>query len=242
MSSQVYSLDLELIEAAEKGNIDIVSCLLKGSGVDKNFQDKDGKTAFHIAAYNGHLEVVNALLDAGVNVNLSNIHGLTALHRAASGGHLEVVNALLQAGADVNSQECAVQWTPLHWAACRCNVELVEALLRAPGVNVDLQDSKGWTALHEAVMYGHFDVVNALLQAGADVNLQGWDGRTALDMTGPSENIKALLKQHSAIHGPGGSLFGRVADYLTGRITAADTAKSVERASTPILPTASTDS
>lgn len=44
-----------------------------------------GRTALQIASYQGHLEVVKALLQAHANVNLRDDEGDTALHYAAFG-------------------------------------------------------------------------------------------------------------------------------------------------------------
>lgn len=44
-----------------------------------------GSTALQIASYQGHLEVVKALLQAHANVDLRDDEGDTALHYAAFG-------------------------------------------------------------------------------------------------------------------------------------------------------------
>ena len=55
-----------------------------------------------VAAENGHLEVVTALLAANATVDLANNNGATPLFVAAHGGHHEVVTALLAANATVD--------------------------------------------------------------------------------------------------------------------------------------------
>jgi len=62
----------------------------------------DGQTALILAARNGHLVVVEALLRAGADPNHAMSDGRTALILAAEHGHLPVVEALLRAGADPN--------------------------------------------------------------------------------------------------------------------------------------------
>lgn len=62
----------------------------------------EGQTALILAARNGHLEVVEALLKAGADPDHATADGRTALIMAAEGGHATVVESLLRAGADPN--------------------------------------------------------------------------------------------------------------------------------------------
>ncbi|RPB22045.1 ankyrin, partial [Terfezia boudieri ATCC MYA-4762] len=61
------------------------------------------RTALHIAAKKGHLEVVKVLLDKGATINAMTHVNRTALHMAAENGHLEVVKVLLDKGATINA-------------------------------------------------------------------------------------------------------------------------------------------
>jgi ankyrin repeat protein len=62
-----------------------------------------GETALHLAAGEGHLEIVKLLLEHGADVNAKTAYE-TALHLAAGEGHLEIVKLLLEHGADVNAK------------------------------------------------------------------------------------------------------------------------------------------
>ena len=60
----------------------------------------------HAAARNGHLAIVQLLLEAGADKDATKEDGATALHLAAEEGNLDVVRSLLEAGAD---KEAATQ-------------------------------------------------------------------------------------------------------------------------------------
>uniref|UniRef100_A0A3P9P7A7 CASK interacting protein 2 n=1 Tax=Poecilia reticulata TaxID=8081 RepID=A0A3P9P7A7_POERE len=58
-------------------------------------------TPLHLAARNGHQDVIRLLLKAGIDINKTSKSG-TALHEAALYGKTEAVRLLLDAGVDVN--------------------------------------------------------------------------------------------------------------------------------------------
>jgi len=150
------------------------------------------------AAYNGHVEEVNALLAAkGADVNAKNEHGNTALILAAKKGNVEMVNDLLKKGAYVDAQNKDGH-TALIVAAIYGNVEVVNDLLKK-GADVNAKNKHGNTALIVAAIYGHVEVVNALLAAkGADVDAQNEHGNTALILAaiyGRVEVVNELLKK-----------------------------------------------
>uniref|UniRef100_A0A673NG11 Caskin-2 n=1 Tax=Sinocyclocheilus rhinocerous TaxID=307959 RepID=A0A673NG11_9TELE len=71
----------------------MVVALLEGNGRDN--------TPLHLAARNGHKDIISLLLKAGIDINRTTKSG-TALHEAALYGKTEVVQLLLDAGIDVN--------------------------------------------------------------------------------------------------------------------------------------------
>ncbi len=56
---------VQLLEAACAGNLSVVSSLL-ASGVDVNVVNESGNKPIHVAAYEGHVPVMQALLSAGL--------------------------------------------------------------------------------------------------------------------------------------------------------------------------------
>ena len=80
-----------------------------GPPLDLNYQDATASmnTALHMAAANGHSEVVKLLLKQGdrVKLDLLNETGNTALHYAALNGKKDVVELLIEskASAKINN-------------------------------------------------------------------------------------------------------------------------------------------
>lgn len=72
-----------------------------------NDADKNGNSALHYAAKNGHLPCVKFLIENGANINQKNVKLVepdmnTALHLAAQNGHKDVVHFLIEKGAQLN--------------------------------------------------------------------------------------------------------------------------------------------
>ena len=63
-----------------------------------------GKTALHAAAYQGHDEMVEVLVQAGADLEAAGNDGLTPMYLAAQQKHQSVVQALLKAGAQLETE------------------------------------------------------------------------------------------------------------------------------------------
>uniref|UniRef100_I3JSB1 Caskin-2 n=1 Tax=Oreochromis niloticus TaxID=8128 RepID=I3JSB1_ORENI len=94
--------------ACEFGRVKVAQLLLSSNmvvalleGERKEPTDSAFTTPLHLAARNGHKDVIRLLLKAGMDINKTTKSG-TALHEAALYGKTEVVRLLLDAGVDVN--------------------------------------------------------------------------------------------------------------------------------------------
>ncbi|XP_041859151.1 caskin-2-like isoform X6 [Melanotaenia boesemani] len=94
--------------ACEFGRAKVAQLLLSSNmvvalleGERKEPTDSAYTTPLHLAARNGHKDVIRLLLKAGIDINKTTKSG-TALHEASLYGKTEVVRLLLDAGVDVN--------------------------------------------------------------------------------------------------------------------------------------------
>ncbi|XP_067344136.1 caskin-2-like isoform X3 [Channa argus] len=78
----------------------MVAVLLEGEG-EQDRLDPPSTTPLHLAARNGHKDIIKLLLKAGIDINRTTKAG-TSLHEAALYGKTEVVRMLLDAGINVN--------------------------------------------------------------------------------------------------------------------------------------------
>jgi hypothetical protein len=179
--------------------VDIAVLLVESRSIDVNMVvtvDKKKITPLFIASHNGHVPVVQALLQAGADVDKAMDSGCTPLYIASQKGHVPVVQALLQAGADVDKARDDGT-TPLCIASQNGHVPVVQALLQA-GADVDKAADSGCTPLFRASQKGHLPVVQALLQAGADVDKAMDGGWTALDVAKQKKHGKVVSSLQKA--------------------------------------------
>ena len=93
-----------LIDSAKKGDIEGIKQHLAAGG-DVSFRNKNGDTMLNYAAFLGHKEIVELLVENGAEVNAKGLAGWTPLHLAARNNNEQIVELLIAAGADVNSKE-----------------------------------------------------------------------------------------------------------------------------------------
>jgi ankyrin repeat protein len=139
-----------LSEAASRGFDDVVEVLLK-AGADPKIEDRNGYTAFAIAALGGQVDAAEALLPTA-DVNGADNYGNTLLMAATTTGQTEAIRWLVGKGADVNkiSQLEYGGRTALISAAEVGAVESARTLLEL-GANPHLKMKDGGTALSHAL-------------------------------------------------------------------------------------------
>ncbi|KAJ3860476.1 hypothetical protein EV359DRAFT_75159 [Lentinula novae-zelandiae] len=140
-----------------------------------DLEDKEGETALHKAALNGHLHIVKYLLPSKHAANSSDalsrasVHaqdadGWTALHNACSKGYLDIVRYLCEEGGATESVDDDDNDQP-------------------PANGVNIRSKAGYTPLMNASSKGHLPVVRYLLsKQHADPLVRNNWGETAYDV------------------------------------------------------------
>lgn len=164
---------LDIFEASAVGNAERVAGWLAMKPELANSFAPDGFTPLGLAAFFGHLDVVNALLGAHADPNTpsNNIQQVAPLHSAVAAKHYEIAARLIESGANVNAKQ-QDGFTPLHGAAQNGDARIVELLLQH-GADVNARVDKrasqfaNMTALDLARLANAPEVVALLQGRGA---------------------------------------------------------------------------
>ncbi|XP_063236481.1 protein phosphatase 1 regulatory subunit 12A isoform X8 [Bacillus rossius redtenbacheri] len=199
-----FSPECVFLAACSSGDKDEVRRLL-GEGADINTTDADDMTALHQACIDNNLDMVEFLVENGADVNRGDNDGWTPLHATSNCGFVSIARYLIENGANVVAVNSDAE-LPLDVAASDDMEDLLQEYITAQGIDCDevrgeeenmmMEDAKRWlnngqyddkphpktgaTALHVAAAKGYSKVMSVLLQAGADVNIQDFDGWTPL--------------------------------------------------------------
>jgi len=196
-----------LLKATTHNNLDIVRELLE-QGANPNLEglmfDVDAKednftvAPLHIAAQEGYLDVLRALLRYGAYVEARSSVGHTSLHLAVMAGQRDTASVLLDKGADPN----AATWDdaeakPLEMARKMRFQSIENVLLRRGASRLALDNDDGNTYLHMHVLYGDLTGANKTMSTNpALVETRNADGETPVevaDRLGNDEMLKLLL-------------------------------------------------
>jgi uncharacterized protein len=154
---------LNLFEACVIGELARVKDWLKQQPELVTAYAPDGFQPLGLAAFFGHADIVEFLLDQGAPVNSPSHNAMRVmpLHSAIANKRTEIVRLLLDHDADVNAVQ-ADDFTPLHEAAQNGMLDVAQWLLdRSAQVNPRLKSS-GQTPLALAIEHQHEAVAELL--------------------------------------------------------------------------------
>jgi ankyrin repeat protein len=136
-----------------------------GGAIDQ--PNDEGRRPLHEAAFYGHLDMVQFLLECGADINAP-IHpfGHTALYLAAQQSRYDIVQYIIKRGARMNVADTLMGTGLLHIAAAKNDMRLTGILLAA-GMDVFQENFKGHTARDTAARAGHRELEGVLLKVMA---------------------------------------------------------------------------
>lgn len=117
--------------AIQMNQTKILGCLFNTGKINTNQRiGLSQLTALRVAINQGHLEIVQKLLEWGADPTLTDTKGLSAFYQAAQLGHVEILKCLFNTGKiNINQREGLFQITPLYIATKHAKVEAVKKLL-----------------------------------------------------------------------------------------------------------------
>ena len=162
----------------------------KTSNSNLLLRNKNGLTAFHVAARVGTHEFLEYLLSKSADYNISSKEllarlssdGRSLLHYAVEGGHTECVRTLLKYGGDPTAV-CDYHPPPLHLACSNGKLSILKLMVDMCGKEVlQMCDQHGGTALHSSTFSIHCskDMISYLEENGVSVNTLDSNGFSAL--------------------------------------------------------------
>ncbi|CAK4081654.1 unnamed protein product [Aphanomyces euteiches] len=182
--------------ASKHGHANIVQLFLEIPNVDASWANADGESALHVAAKEGHVEIVR-LLSAHVDINQANEDGAAPLYLASEFGHANDVKLLLNVGANISLSNLNGA-SAVHIASERGHLSIVQTLL--PHSNLPLIDNDGWTPLHSAAYAGQLTVVEWLVATNAfDLQATTHGGDTAFVLASEEghDHVASVLSSQS---------------------------------------------
>ncbi|HEX6596848.1 MAG TPA: ankyrin repeat domain-containing protein [Acidimicrobiales bacterium] len=201
-----------LMEASMRGRPDIMRALLD-AGAEVNLAAGMGETALIMAASGRARDTVPLLLEHRADPRIADRDKKTPLmwlvdlqfHRG--GVPADVVAPLVAAGAEPNARDkfgrTALMWAVKGDLSSHVQPAVLKALLDS-GADVDILDNRGETVLFGLARYvddtldtdGGKECLEVILAAGVDPEVRNVDGKTALGVVDPrNEMVIELLKE-----------------------------------------------
>jgi ankyrin repeat protein len=161
----------EVLTAANSGDAPAMRRLL-AEDPDRSRNGYFYTPPIHFAVREGHIEIVQMLLDAGADSEWNGHYGSSLIDMARERGYDEVAT-LLEKARDRHGRTAPSETRedhPIHIAAQANDVKRVRQLLDADPSLVNRGDRAGGTPLHRATASSARNVIELLLERGADIH------------------------------------------------------------------------
>jgi ankyrin repeat protein len=188
------SMTVNLITAASEGNVKEVRTLLEFGSIDLNQGDYDHRTALHLAANEGHLEVVELLCKAGAYLDVKDRWGETPLDdaRKAKKNSASIVKILSGAAGDYSSDQGAAKSHEREdQSAHQATATLLQEHVDEGMAQLPIQEfALGCSLLHQAALGNQIVLEKILLEQPALVNFRDYDRRTPLHIAASEGHLE----------------------------------------------------
>jgi len=196
-------LATDMCQSAFAGNESHVCCIVREHHVDINIGDYDGRTAMHLAASEGKLNVVRVMVEELMaDCNPVDRWGGTPLDDALRHKRDRVAKYLQEKGAHkglMSSSASQNAASEMCKVAADGDVEHLKCLLNVHGLDVNTRDYDCRTAMHLAASEGKLEIAKVMTEDfGANLNPVDRWGNTPLD--------DAIRQRHTGVQ-----------QYLQGR-------------------------
>lgn len=194
---------LELLEYCSKGLIKMVRDKIR-AGTKATFSSYDRRTSLHLACCEGHMDVMELLLQNGADANCRDRFGRTPVDDALCNGHVNVLRRLASKGIQVPEHILDEDHTPEF----QLNMQLIDVCAKGKvgavqkcineGADVQFSDYDKRSPLHLACVEGRTKIVALLLSEGADPTVEDRFGTTTMEEAAKygHHDILEMIKEH----------------------------------------------
>ena len=205
----------EYLEFAGRGNILLVKSFVELHREEIDVSDTNGNTALHWAAFKGHADIVEYLLESGASFDIRNTaEGQSPFLWACINGDTRILHAFVtKAKGRVNlllDDKDMRGYNSLQTVTMNGKLNaafyLVQQYREAGGdvkSYLDATDKKGHTALAWSAFKGYHQITQLLTRFGADLDQQDVNGFGAIHWAaqkGHDEVIHTLLENGANLH------------------------------------------
>ncbi|MHC4661446.1 MAG: ankyrin repeat domain-containing protein [Planctomycetota bacterium] len=156
---------------------------------DINIKAGSGQTALHAAAANGHLEMVEYLIENGADVNITDEDGDTPLH------YMDIEAPRFRTPEPPSRED--------EQNVDTGKILKIAKFLLSNGAEINKKNSRGWTPLHRLMFNKRNNpLVELFISQGAKPNAPDNDGFTPLDWAidrKGTEEMQSTLRRHGAV-------------------------------------------